>query len=131
MGRVNASSEAKYGLEIATAFALPVRSGSIDMLVNNYMFDLIPHADMNRVIDEFWRSLRAGGRLILVNMTRGESPASSLYEHIYRISPRAMGGCRGVNMAGRLRERRFTVETREYHQQLPFPSEGIVARKSG
>jgi len=129
--RMSASSGVSYGLEIATAFDLPVQSGSIDILVNNYMFDLIPHVDMNRVLDEFWRSLKAGGRLILVNMTRGESRASSLYEYIYRISPRAMGGCRGVHMADRLQARRFTVEAREYHQQLLFPSEVIVARKSG
>jgi hypothetical protein len=40
-----------------------------------------------------------------------------------------MGGCRGVQMAGRLGQHHFVVETREYHQQMLFPSEVIVARK--
>jgi hypothetical protein len=63
-------------------------------------------------------------------MARGESRASRIYERIYRISPRAMGGCRGVQMVDRLRQHRFNVEAREYHQQFLFPSEVIVARKS-
>jgi len=128
--RMSALSGANYTLEIGSAFDLPAQSGSIDILVNNYMFDLIPYADMDRVLDEFRRVLKAGGRLILVNMARGESRASRIYERIYRISPRAMGGCRGVQMVDRLQQHQFIVEVREYHQQFLFPSEVIVARKS-
>jgi ubiquinone/menaquinone biosynthesis C-methylase UbiE len=127
--RMSAMSGANYRLEIGTAFDLPVQSDSVDILVNNYMFDLIPYADMDRVIDEFSRVLKVGGRLILVNMARGESLASRIYEGIYRISPRAMGGCRSVQMADRLRQHGFTVGLREYHQQFLFPSEVIVAHK--
>ena len=127
--RMSQVSEANYRLEVGTAFDLPARSDSIDILVNNYMFDLIPYADMDQVLDEFRRVLKIDGRLILVNMSRGESLASKLYESIYRISPKAMGGCRGVQMVGRLRQHRFSVEAREYHQQFLFPSEVIVARK--
>jgi len=127
--RMSTSSGADYRLEVGTAFDLPARSDSIDILVNNYMFDLIPYADMGRVLDEFRRVLKTGGRLLLVNMARGRSAASRIYEHIYRISPKAMGGCRGVQMADRLRQHGFAVEVREYHQQFLFPSEVIVARK--
>jgi len=127
--RMSAMPGASYRLEIGTAFDLPVQSDSVDILVNNYMFDLIPYADMDRVIDEFRRVLKVGGRLILVNMARGESRASRIYEGIYRISPRAMGGCRGVQMADRLGQHGFTVGVREYHQQFLFPSEVIVAQK--
>ena len=94
------------------------------------MFDLIPHADMDRVLGEFSRVLKPGGRLVLVNMARGESRASRIYEVIYRLSPRALGGCRGVQMADRLQQHGFTVDAREYHQQMLFPSEVVLARKS-
>lgn len=128
--RMRALSGVDYRLEIGTAFDLPAPSESIDVLFNSYMFDLIPHADMDRVLDEFRRVLRPGGRLVLVNMARGESRGSRIYESIYRLSPRALGGCRGVQMTGRLRKHRFTVDTREYHQQMLFPSEVVLARKS-
>ena len=128
--RMRQLSGVDYRLEIGTAFDLPARPGSVDILFNSYMFDLIPYADMDRVLDEFSRVLRPGGRLVLVNMARGESRASRVYEAIYRLSPRALGGCRGVQMAGRLGKHQFIVETREYHQQMLFPSEVVLARKS-
>ena len=128
--RMRAVPGGNYRLEIGTAFDLPVPSGSVDLLFNSYMFDLIPHADMDRVLEEFRRVLKPGGRLVLVNMARGESRASRIYEVIYRLSPRALGGCRGVQMADRLQQHGFTVDAREYHQQMLFPSEVVLARKS-
>ncbi len=127
--RMRDLSGVNYQLEIGTAFDLPAPPGSVDILFNSYMFDLIPNVDMDRVLDEFRRVLRPGGRLVLVNMARGESRASRVYEAIYRISPRALGGCRGVQMADRLQAHQFSVEVREYHQQMLFPSEVVVARK--
>jgi ubiquinone/menaquinone biosynthesis C-methylase UbiE len=127
--RLSEFSGANCRLEIGSAFDLPASSDSIDILFNGYMFDLIPYADMGRVLKEFRRVLKADGRLILVNMARGESRASRIYERIYRVSPRAMGGCRGVQMTERLRMHGFAVEAREYHRQFLFPSEVLVARK--
>jgi ubiquinone/menaquinone biosynthesis C-methylase UbiE len=60
---------ANFSLAIGTAFKLPSQAGSVDLLVNNYMFDLITYADMDKVLAEFRRVLKAGGKLILVNMT--------------------------------------------------------------
>jgi len=127
--RMSDLSAGNFRLETGTAFDLPVPSGSVDLLFNSYMFDLVPHADMDRVLEEFRRVLRPGGRLVLVNMARGESRASRIYEAIYNLSPRAMGGCRGVRMAERLQRHHFIIDVREYHQQMLFPSEVVVARK--
>jgi ubiquinone/menaquinone biosynthesis C-methylase UbiE len=127
--RMSAFPAASYRLELGTAFDLPVGSASIDILLNNYMFDLIAYADMDRILEEFARVLKVGGRLVLVNMARGRSAASRIYAGIYRLSPSAMGGCRGVQMADRLTAHGFSVAVREYHQQFLFPSEVILARK--
>jgi ubiquinone/menaquinone biosynthesis C-methylase UbiE len=118
-----------YSLTVGTAFDLPAQTESVDLLVNNYMFDLIPYMDMDKVLSEFERVLKRVGRLVLVNMTEGETLGSKLYDFIYRLSPRAMGGCRGVRLEDRLKQHGFTVETREYHQQMLFPSEVILAYK--
>jgi ubiquinone/menaquinone biosynthesis C-methylase UbiE len=96
---------------------------------HNYMFDLITYADMDRVLAEFRRVLKAAGKLILVNMTNGETLGSKLYDFIYRLSPKIMGGCRGVRLADRVKQHGFAVEVREYHQQMLFPSEVILAHK--
>ncbi len=118
-----------YSLEIGTAFDLPARTESIDLVFNCYMFDLISYGDMDAVLAEFKRVLKPGGKLILVNMTNGESAGSRLYEFIYRLSPKTMGGCRGVRLADRLRQHGFRVATREYYEQMLFPSEVILAYK--
>jgi len=92
------------------------------------MFDQVSFADMDTVIAEFKRVLRKDDKLVLVNMTQGERFGSRIYERIYRLSPRSMGGCRGVRMSSRLEEHGFRVGIREYLQQLLFPSEVVLAR---
>jgi len=127
--RLSKLSGAQYTLSQGTAFDLAAESGSMDLLVNNYMFDLIAYEDMDRVLDEFKRVLKKGGKLVLVNMTAGEIWWAKVYDLIYRISPRTIGGCRGVRLTEKLKEHGFTVLTREYYQQMLFPSEVILARK--
>ena len=122
-------SDANYSLDVGSAFNINIESESIDTLVNNYMFDLIPFEDMDKILIEFRRVLKHGGKLILVNMTKGERFGSRLYDFIYNISPKAMGGCRGVKLAERLQKNNFKVEIREYFQQFLFPSEVILAYK--
>jgi ubiquinone/menaquinone biosynthesis C-methylase UbiE len=127
--RVGLLKAKNYSLDLGTAFHLNMEDASIDTLLNNYMFDLIPFADMDRIVLEFKRVLKEGGRLVLVNMTAGEGFGSGLYDFIYKISPKTLGGCRGVKLSDNLRHHGFRVETREYYQQMLFPSEVILATK--
>jgi ubiquinone/menaquinone biosynthesis C-methylase UbiE len=129
--RMERLAERNYTLSEGTALGLDAEDESFDTLVNNYMFDLIEFNTMGAILTEFNRVLKKGGKLILVNMTLGERFGSRFYDWIYRISPKTMGGCRGVRMADILPQYGFKVELREYHQQLRFPSEVILALKSG
>lgn len=125
--RLASVSGAQHTLSRGTAFDLPAATGSVDLLMNSYMFDLLAQEEMDRVLVEFKRVLRPGGRLVMVNMTEGESSWTKIYELIYRLYPKAVGGCRAVKLAEKLKEHGFKVVKREYHQQLLFPSEVIVA----
>ena len=127
--RVSQLSDANYSLDVGTAYSLSVEDESVDTLVNNYMFDLISFEDMDKILMEFRRVLKRGGKLILVNMTEGERLGSKVYDFIYDISPKTMGGCRGVKLMERLQQHGFKVEVREYFQQMLFPSEVILACK--
>lgn len=118
-----------YSLSIGSAFDSNINNSSVDILMNNYMFDLIPFNQMDRIIDEFKRVLKNDGKLVLVNMTKSERFGASLYENIYRLSPRFMGGCRGVQLTSLLTQHGFHVNVREYIQQMLFPSEVILATK--
>ncbi|UCD79400.1 MAG: methyltransferase domain-containing protein [Desulfobacterales bacterium] len=122
-------SVANYQLKIGNAFNLEEESEHFDLLVNSYMFDLIAFDEMDAVLREFRRVLKKEGRMILVNMTKGESFGSRIYSLIYRVSPKAFGGCRPVNLSDKLQQNGFEIKTREYCQQLLFPSEVILALK--
>jgi len=118
-----------YQLSLGSAFDLNVGTESIDILVNSYMFDLIQFKDMNKILSEFKRVLKKEGKLVLINMTKGEKFGSGFYEFVYKISPRILGGCRGVQLKEKLENSGFTVHSREYLQQMFFPSEVILAHK--
>lgn len=118
---------ARVEIKTGSAFAIPYPAANFDLLLNGYMFDLMPYEDMPKILAEFKRVLKPGGRLVLVNMTSGEKPGSQIYEWIYNRSPEFMGGCRGVHLSGLLAQTGFKVVTREYHQQFFFPSEVILA----
>jgi len=127
--RLRKLSGADFTLGVGTAFNLPMEVETVDVLMNNYMFDLMLDEEMHRVLIEFRRVLKKGGKLVLVNMTEGERFGSHIYNYAYNISPKLMGGCRGVTLSGKLKDHGFQIETREYYQQFLFPSEVILAYK--
>jgi ubiquinone/menaquinone biosynthesis C-methylase UbiE len=128
--RLSKTMQTNFTLTQGTATTLGVESSSVDLLINNYMFDLISFQEMATVLAEFHRVLRSGGRLVLVNMTIGRTVGSRLYDNFYSRFPRLFGGCRGVQMGEILEQNRFQVHTREYIQQCLFPSEVILAHKT-
>lgn len=112
---------------MGNAFNIEAENEHFDLLINSYMFDLLAFSEMDRVLGEFKRVLKKDGRLVLVNMTVGESFGSGIYSLIYRVSPKLFGGCRGVRLSDKLAQNGFDVIAREYHQQILFPSEVILA----
>lgn len=98
------NTPAKVELKQATAFEIPYSDGFFDLVINGYMFDLMPVEVMPKILAEFRRVLKPEGRLVLINMTEGERPGSQVYQRIYQLNPALMGGCRGVKMVGQLTE---------------------------
>jgi len=121
-----------YELSVGSALAIREKTNSFDLLMNNYMFDLLDEHEWPQVLAEFHRVVKPEGRLVFVNMTFGEKLGSGIYERVYRRSPSLMGGCRGVRLSEVLQRNGFFVHLREYFQQLLFPSEVIlVSKRSG
>jgi len=118
-----------YSLQVGDAYQLPFPEGSFDVLVNNYMFDLLPERDFLPVLEEFKRVLRSGGRLAIVNMTRGKRWYNGIWNWVYRMSPALLGGCRPVSLLPLLQRCGFQELTSEYVSQLTFPSEIVIAVK--
>jgi ubiquinone/menaquinone biosynthesis C-methylase UbiE len=116
-----------YRLAVGDAHALDFPDNDFDVLINNYMFDLLPEDDFPTVLAEFRRVMRPGGRLVLVNMTEGVRWYNSIWEWVYRMNPAWLGGCRGVQVLPLLGQIGFVSLERQYISQMTFPSEVICA----
>ena len=126
-----ASGHANYNLRIGSAYHLPYDANRFDLLINNYMFDLLPETDFEQVLGEFGRVLQPGGRLVLANMARDGQWYNQFWEVVYRFQPGWLGGCRGVSLLPYVQRAGFTNTKREFISQMTFPSEIIYGERNG
>jgi len=127
--KASRSGITRYQLATGDAYALEFPAQHFDLLMNNYMFDLLPEKDFTVVLAEFKRMLKPGGRLVLVNMTRAEKFHQKIWEGVYHLNPRWLGGCRGVLLLTHLETAGFKNIKREMLSQFGFPSEIIIATR--
>lgn len=118
-----------YALQVGDAEALPFPDETFNLVVNSYMFDLLPEEAFPTVVAEIRRVLRPGGRVVLVNMTTNHGVLGELWHKIYRAAPQLLGGCRAVELAPTLEAEGFTRIHRETLVQLGFPSEVLLGFK--
>lgn len=127
--RAERSGTGRYRLRLGDAYALDFPDGTFDLVLNSYLFDLLPEADFVPVLREFFRVVKPGGRLVMMNMTRAEHWHNHLWDALYRLHPALLGGCRGVTAAPYLRRAGFTEVRRTFVSQWTFPSEVVSGRK--
>jgi len=116
-----------YQLLVGDAYHLEFPEGTFDLVMNNYMFDLLPEKDFIQVLKQFKRILKPAGRILLVNMTKGARFYQHFWETIYHVNPTWLGGCRGVLLAPAMQATGFVNIQRETTSQFGFPSEIISA----
>ncbi|MFQ5569772.1 MAG: class I SAM-dependent methyltransferase [Rhodothermales bacterium] len=119
-----------YRLSLGDAFALDFPDATFDLVLNSYMFDLLPVNDFITILQEFYRVLKPGGRLVMMNMTRGTRWYNQVWEGIYRIHAPLLGGCRGVIVEPFMRKAGFENTRRDYVSQWTFPSEVVFGERA-
>lgn len=118
-----------YSFRVGDAYALPYSDGTFDLIVNNYMFDLLPEEDFSRVLLEFKRVLKSGGRIVITNMTPGRRWYSRIWDWCVRKTPGLLGGCRPISLEEDVQLSGFRNVRTEYISQLTFPSLIVYAEK--
>lgn len=118
-----------FKLHLCDCRNLPFENNSFDIVISQYLLDILPVEDFIPVLQEFKRVLRNGGRLILVNMTKGERRINKIYEEIYKLKLPLIAGCRGVISKPFLQRVGFQVVRREFVSQIGFPSEIVLGIK--
>ena len=123
--RISKIGQRNYTLHLGDCRRLPFEDETFDVIMNQYLLDILPVADFIPILQEFKRVLKDGGRVILTNMTKGEKWVNQIYEGIYRLRPPLLAGCRGVLSQPFLDKVGFREFHREFVSQLGFPSEVV------
>jgi ubiquinone/menaquinone biosynthesis C-methylase UbiE len=123
--RISKTGQKNYTLHLCDCRHLAFENETFDIIVNQYLLDILPVEDFIPILLEFKRVLKEGGRIILVNMTKGERWLNHIYEGIYRLKPPLLAGCRGVKAIPFLEKIGFSEFHREFISQLGFPSEVV------
>ncbi len=120
-----------YTLREGNVFNLDVGSDTVDVLLNNFMVDLMPEQDFERIAATFYRVLKPGGIAVVSTMSFGTRPVHKMWFGIARRMPGLMTGCRPVSFRPYLEKAGFRIEEQAQLSQNTFPSEVIKARKPG
>jgi ubiquinone/menaquinone biosynthesis C-methylase UbiE len=127
--RISKIEHGRVALHLCDCRDLPFEDGAFDIVINEYMLDILPVEDFHPILNEFKRVLKDGGRIILVNTTNGERWINQIYELLYKLRPPIVAGSRGVRAQPFLEEVGFTRIRREYISQFGFPSEAVQGFK--
>lgn len=106
-----------------------------ERFVSNYVIDLMAEEDARTLIGEAHRILKPGGLLCLVSLTHGKTfPSrivSFLWNAVYRVNARIVGGCRPIELQPIVPESGWEILHRRYLACFGITSEILVARKRG
>lgn len=127
--RVSKTGLQNYTLYLCDCRHLPFEDSTFDILMNQYMLDILPIEDFIPILVEYERVLKNGGKIVLVNMTKGEKWVNQIYEEIYKLKPPLLAGCRGILVQPFLEKIGFKEIKREFVSQLGFPSEVVLGIK--
>lgn len=112
----------RYHLQTASAYDLPFPASTFDVLLNNYMLDLLPAADFASVLSEFRRVLKPGGRAVIAAFGFGDRPYHRFWLWLARHFPALLTDCRPIALHQSLISAGFESVQEEAVSQNTFPS---------
>jgi ubiquinone/menaquinone biosynthesis C-methylase UbiE len=118
-----------YSLKIADAYSLPYPDENFDLIMNSYMFDLLPEEDFPPVLNEFKRVLKPGGRMVITSMTHGRKWYNRFWDWLLNKAPTILEGCRPISLEDDIDRAGFIDIHTEYVSPFTFPSLIIYAEK--
>lgn len=123
--RISKIGQKNYNLNLGDCRYLPFGNETFDVIMSQYLLDILPVQDFIPILLEYKRVLKKGGRIVLVNMTKGEKRFNQIYEEIYKLKLPLLAGCRGVMAQPFLKKIGFEDFHREFVSQFGFPSEVV------
>lgn len=126
--RLRKLKENSFHLQLSSAYQLPFKNQQFDLIVNNFMFDLLPEDDFVTILVEFKRVLKPSGRVVISVMTFGHKWYNKFWTWVAKQFPDLLTGCRPISMLEYLYKAGFSVSEVKTVSQNTFLSEVIRAR---
>ena len=122
-------NQENYHLQLGNAYRLPFESNSFDLIINNFMFDLLPEEDFNAVLSEFYRVLKSPGRVVIAAMSPGFRWYHKYWYWVAKYTPSLLTGCRPISLADFMKKAGFSNIEKALISQNTLPSEILKAFK--
>lgn len=116
-------------LHYASAYSLPYPDNTFDALINTYMMGFIPEQDFPKILAEFKRVLKPGGRLGVSALTHPKHWYNQGWTYVAKWFPAILGDCRPVELVPPVLAAGFKVTFDEFRSQSTYPSELVIAQK--
>jgi ubiquinone/menaquinone biosynthesis C-methylase UbiE len=127
--RLQRMPSAAFKLQLGSAYELPYEDASFDVLFNTYMLDLLPEQDFPKVLSEFRRVLKPGGKIVLVSFGFGTRWFNRFWYWLARFFPALLTNCRPVRLSQTVSQTGFQNVHVEHVSQNTFPSDIVLAEK--
>jgi len=118
-----------FVLEEGNALNLNFKDNSFDILINNYMIDLMPLENFSKIASEFFRVLKPNGKIVVSTFSFGTKRIHRFWYWVAKQFPDLLTGCRPVSFQDYLIKAGFEIKKNIEISQNTFPSKIIKAIK--
>ena len=118
-----------YALREANILDLNEKYDSFDLLINNFMIDLMPESAFDNIANEFFRLLKPNGIALISTFSFGYKRIHRFWFWIAEHAPDLLTGCRPVTFKNYLEKAGFEIIDIYQISQNTFPTEIIKVKK--
>jgi len=111
-----------FSPDLVNTYQLPYSAETFDLLINNFMLDLLPEEDYTHILGEFNRVLKPGGHLLISTMAFGHRWYHRFWTWVAVTFPSVMTNCRPVQIGQYLEKSGFENIQSFFISQNTFPS---------
>jgi len=127
--RLQKINNGNFELKEGDVLNLTFKEQTFDLVINNFMIDLMPEDTFDSIAQIFYRVLKPGGRLVMSNFSFGTKSVHKFWYWVAKTFPSLLTGCRPVSFKEHLTAAGFKIEKMVELSQNSFPSQVILAVK--
>lgn len=128
--RLNKIKNAHFELGEGDVLNLQYQPASFDLIINNFMLDLMPENTFEKCAQTFFDLLKPGGKVVLSTFSFGQKKINHFWYWLAVHYPKMLTGCRPISFEAYLKQVGFQIESINQISQNTFPAEIIKARKT-